>query len=307
MRVFLYFLVYIFVCLGLAIAVVPLLQSALFEPIGLEPESSLYRFGMLVLLLGFPVFLRIVGLNNWKAAGYTLARRDAWPALGKGLLVGIAIMATLAVALVLIDARHFAPPEGRWSAWHFSSVLVRGLMTGLIVGFIEETFFRGLMHTGMRRTLAFWPTAGITALLYASLHFVKPEPLRGSEFTSASALDSVAQGLSRITDFAPIADSFLTLVCLGLFLSMVRERSGSVIWAIGIHAGLVVVMKMTKYLTDVTYVNGEISPWISGYKHITGWLAVLLIGTFAAVYWYRTRPRAVTYGAAEPVKVSQDS
>ena len=291
MPVFLYFLAYLFGCLGLAILVVPLIQPWVFTPIGLEPESSLYRFAMLAALVGMPFFLRFLRLNSWKAAGFTLTGRDAWPALGKGLLIGIVIMAALTATLWWLDIRHFAPSADKWGPAYFARTLVTGLIAGLAVGLIEETFFRGLLHTGMRRSLSFWPTATITALLYAALHFMKPESLDGTGFSSVTALDSVATGLGRIGDFAPIADSFITLVVVGLFLSMVRERTGNVIWAIAIHAGWVMIIKLAKYLTDTSYVDGQASFWVGEYDHITGWMATLWLGVIAAVYWYRTRPK----------------
>ena len=290
MSVFVYFLAYLFACLGLAIIVVPTLQPVVFEPIGLEPESSLYRFAMLTALVGMPFFLRLLGLNNWPAAGFSLARPDAWRAIGRGLLIGIAIMLVLTTTQWLLEIRHFAPPADKWNPPYFMRTILSGLIAGLAVGLIEETFFRGLLHTGMRRSLAFWPTATITALLYASVHFMKPESLEGADLTSAAALASITTGLARISDIAPVADSFVTLVVVGLFLSMVRERTGNILWAIGIHAGWVMIIKLAKYITDTSYVDGKASFWVGGYDHITGWMATLWLGVIAAVYWYSTRP-----------------
>lgn len=290
MPVFLYFLVYLFVCLCLAVFVVPIIQPWVFDPIGLAPESSLYRFAMLSALAGMPFFLRFLGLNNWKAAGLRLAARTAWPIVGKGLLIGIVIMGVLTTAQWLLDIHHFAPSADKWNAAYFARTLLAGLIGGLAVGLIEETFFRGLLHTGMRRSLSFWPTATVTALFYAALHFMKPESLGGAEFDTGTAMDSVTAGLGRIGDFAPIADSFITLFIVGIFLSMVRERTGNIVWAIAIHAGWVMTIKLTKYLTDTSYVDGKASVWVGGYDHITGWMATLWLGLIAAIYWYRTRP-----------------
>lgn len=292
MPVFLYFLAYLFACLGLAVVLVPVIQPWVFQPIGLEPESSLYRFAMLSALIGMPFFLRTMNLNNWKAAGFGLARRDAWPALGQGLLIGIVIMGILTTTQWLLDIHYFAPSPAKWNAVYFVRTLLAGLIGGLAVGLIEETFFRGLLHTGMRRSLTFWPTAIITASLYAAVHFMKPEPLAGGVLNSSNAFDSIAAGLGRIGDFTPIADSFVTLVVVGLFLSMVRERTGNIIWAIAIHAGWVMIIKLMKYLTDTRYIDGEASPWVGSYDHITGWMATLWLGVIAAIYWYRTRPKA---------------
>jgi membrane protease YdiL (CAAX protease family) len=289
MAVFLLFLAYILGLLGLAALVVPGIYPAVFEPIGLKAESSLYRFAMLLALIGMPFFLRAMALASWRAAGYTLGRREAWSTLGRGILIGVAIMLALTTTQWALDIRHFDPPEDKWSALYLLRYLVSGLISGLAVGLIEETFFRGLMHTGMRRRLAFWPTAVLTSLLYAALHFMKPAGPGDDPFDTANALRMIGEGLARIADSAHVSDSFVTLVVVGIFLSMVRERTGNILWAIGIHAGWVMIIKVTKYLTDATRIDGETSVWIGGYDHITGWMATIWLGTIAAIYWYRTR------------------
>ena len=291
MSVFLLFTAYLFTLLGLATIVVPPLQPVLQQGLGLEPASSLYRVPMLAAALLLPWFLRPLALNHWRAAGYTLARRQAWTALGKGVVIGITIMLLLTAMQWLLDMHHFAVRDGRWTLYHFAKVLISGLISGLAVGFIEETFFRGLMQTGMRRTLGFWATALLTAVLYAALHFIKPEALGAADFTSGEALRMIGDGLARLGSPAPFADSFVTLVVVGVFLSMVRERTGNILWAIGIHAGWITIIKLFKYLTDTTIVDGRASVWIgTGYDDITGWMATLWLGAIAAVYWYRTRP-----------------
>jgi membrane protease YdiL (CAAX protease family) len=290
MREYLLFLAYLFGFLGLAILLVPSLQPWL-GPLGLEPATSLYRVPMLGALLLMPWFLRYLALNSWPAAGYSLPRAAAWAALGKGLLIGIGIMAVLTVAQWALGMHHLEADRERFEWLTIAKVLVSGLFSGLAVGFIEETFFRGLMHSGMRRTLSFGTTALLTALLYAVMHFIKPADLGNAPFDVENATRMVIDGLSRPGDFAPIADSFVTLVIVGLFLSLVRERTGNILWAIGIHAGWVMIIKLAKHLTDPTLTDGRASPWIgAGYDHITGWMASLWLGLIMAAYWFWTRP-----------------
>ena len=80
----------------------------------------------------------------------------------------------------------------------------------------------------------------------------------------------------------------------GVFLSMVRERTGSILLPIGIHAGWVMIIKLAKYLTNTSYVDGQASFWVGEYDHITGWMASLWLGLIAVVYWYRTRPKVTS-------------
>ena len=292
MAVFSLFILYILAMLGLAALVVPTLQPWVFDPIGLEPESSLYRFAMLSAAMGLPFFLRFLALDSWRAAGYTLPRNEAWAAIGYGILIGVAIMVVLTGTQWLLGIHFFDPPPDKWSAFYVVRYLLSGLISGLAVGFIEETFLRGLMHTGMRRTLGFWSTASLTSLLYAALHFMKPAELGDREFNSANALDMIVEGLVRIAQSGQVFDSFVTLVMVGIFLSMVRERTGNILWAIGIHAGWVMIIKVMKYLTDAKVIDGETSIWIGDYDDITGWMATLWLGGIALIYWYRSAPSA---------------
>lgn len=292
MVVFLLFLAFLFGFLALAALFVPILQPWVFDPIGLRPESSLYRFAMLCAVIALPFFLRYLHLNSWQYAGYTLPRRAAWQALAKGLLIGIAIMVVLNAVQWALNIHHFAPRADRWNTSYFFRTLVSGLLSGLAVALIEETFFRGLMHSGMRRHLSFWPTALLTASLYASLHFMKPAPPGAIEFDIANAFQMIGAGIGRVGDFTPIADSFSTLLVAGIFLSMVRERTGNILWVIGIHAGWVMIIKLMRYATEPTVAAGRTSAWIGSYDDITGWLATLWLGLIAAIFWYFSRPAA---------------
>lgn len=291
MTVFLLFFAYLLGFLLLSAVVVPPLFPAVFGPLGLEQDSSLYRFAMLSAALCLPLFLRWLSLNSWASAGYTLPRARAWQAIGNGLLVGIAILSVLTASQWLIGIHEFSPPADKWSALYLLRYLLAGLLSGLAVGFIEETFFRGLMHTGMRRHVGFWTTALLTATFYAAVHFMKPGELGDGTFDTVNALQMIWTGLARVADIGPVADSFVTLVVVGVFLSMVRERTGNILWAIGIHAGWVTIIKVYKYLTNTVYVDGEQSFWIGDYDDITGWMATLWLGAIAAIYWYRTDPR----------------
>ncbi len=293
MTVFLLFFSYLLGFLLLSAVVVPPLYPAVFGPLGLEQESSLYRFAMLGAALCLPLFLRALSLNSWSAAGYTLPRAAAWQAVGKGLLIGIAILSVLTVVQFLGGIHEFSPPADKWSALYLLRYVIAGLLSGLAVGLIEETFFRGLMHTGMRRRAGFWLTALMTAVFYASVHFMKPGTLDGAEFNLVNALSMIWTGLSRIAEIGPVFDSFITLVVVGVFLSMVRERTGNILWVIGIHAGWVTVIKVYKYLTDTVWVDGSRSFWVGGYDEITGWMATLWLGLIAAIYWYRTDPKRI--------------
>ena len=287
MKAFVSFLAYFFGCLLLAALLLPVVQPALASAFGdsATPSRSLYRLAMLLMLAGFPWFLRRQHLLGWRLVGFTLPARAAWAAVLKGLAVGAAILAVLVLGLLLTGAREPAPPDD-FGVGDLTRVVLIG---GLLVGLIEEIFFRGMMHTAMRRTLAFWPTALLTAGFYAAVHFMRPAPLYpGAELDLPASLQMLGLGLANLADIGRIHDSFAALLVAGLLLSMVRERSGNILWCIGIHAGWVMVVKTTKYLTDTNLSQGH-PVWIGHYDDITGLLAALWLTLLATGYWYASR------------------
>lgn len=292
MPVLLAFIAYLLGSLVLSALLLPLLYPGIDALFGdeAEPSGALYRIAMLFMLLGFPWFLKWLRLFGWRETGFTLPARPAWIAVFKGLGLGAAMLAVLALALVLAGVRVYdhvgLPPLGE-----LVEVLLAGLIGGLLVGLIEEVFFRGMMHTGMRRTLAFWPTALLTGAFYAAVHFIRPAELpAGAALDLPASLSMLLQGLAGLFEVAAIHDSFVALLVAGVLLSMVRERTGSICWVIGIHAGWVLVIKLTKMLTDADGANG-LSILVGHYDKVTGWLAAIWLALVAGVYWYRSRPR----------------
>ena len=291
MRALAAFLLYFFGCLLLSALLLPVLHPLAAIALGeaAEPSGSLYRVAMLFMFIGLPWFLKRLDLLDWRALGFTLPARPAWAAIGWGLGYGVVILAVLVAGLLLTGARHF-DPEG-FAAGRLLQVALAGVISGLLVGVIEEAFFRGMMHTGMRRTLAFWPTALLTSTFYAAVHFMRPAELpAGAELDVAASLEMLGLGLANLGDVARIHDSLLALLLAGLLLAMVRERTGGILWCIGIHAGWVAVIKVSKYLTDSGGPGGA-SFWIGEYDRITGWLAAIWLLALAAAYWHWSRGR----------------
>ena len=95
-------------------------------------------------------------------------------------------------------------------------------------------------------------------------------------------------GFQQLGHVSEIADRFIALLVAGVFLSMVRERTGSVLWAIGIHAGWVMAIKIGKKLTDSDPYAA--ASWLISNDGITGWGSTLWMGAIAAVYWWWTDP-----------------
>ena len=278
------FIIYLIAGMGISAILTPWIQPFLESVLHLSPDRGLYRFAMLLGLIGMPFFLRALQLRGRQAMGFTLPQAQAWQAIFWGLLIGAMILAGLFSLLLWTDARTIKP-EFDSSLLKIVKVAVSGLLSGLAVGLIEEFFFRGPMQTGMRRSLSFWPSAILIGMFYAAVHFIRPGKGDGGEYDQSAAFNMMLEGYANLANFSQFADSFIGLMIAGIFLSMVRERTGNILWAIGIHAGWVMIIKLGKYFSSG---NSE-SLWI-GPDSLTGWMSSLWMGVIALIYWWWSNP-----------------
>jgi len=283
MPTLLFFLIY----LGLALLLTALLYYPVYQALDaiweIRPDRVFYRLAMIIAALGFWPFLKLLGINNRYALGFSLNRRHFLQTLSMGLGIGVAIMTVHAIVLVVFGARVLEPGD-----IHFNSVLyalLYGLLSGILVAFIEESFFRGAMQYQMRRNTSLPATVFMTNLLYAAVHFTRPPiPAEGIIIGWNSGWEMLAGMFHQFEDFAGIADSYIALFAAGLLLSLVRERSGNIALCIGIHAGWVLIIKLTREVTDAAS-NTPAAMLIGSYDNIIGWAATAVLGLVTLWYW----------------------
>lgn len=291
MPIVLAFFFYLLGCMVLSALLLPWLQPFFAETLGAAPDRALYRFGMVLTLIGLPFFLRALDIRGREALGFTKPSRGYASTLGQSLGIGILILLGLQLLLLASGAR---TPEMLESDWLLKVLryALAGLISGLLVGLIEEFFFRGAMHTGARRFSSFWTTALLTGSFFSIVHFMRPIGLQG-ELDLGSALAMLLGGFERLSELDQDIDRFVALLICGIFLSMLRERTGSIWWPIGVHAGWVMVIKISKAMTDS--VPGSPWAWLLSGDGTTGWLASVWLGSLAAFYWWWSRPNAPTH------------
>ena len=83
-------------------------------------------------------------------------------------------------------------------------------------------------------------------------------------------------------------DAFLALFVLGMLLGVMRLQSGDIMGCMGLHAGLVAMIKITRYCFH--YTGGTPYDFLVGvHDRRLGWLALLLLCLAAGAYWLRNR------------------
>ena len=249
----------------------------------LQPEWQFHkvvgRLWQLLMLAGIAVAVWRLGLRARADWGYGLPRARFLRQAGAGFAFGIATMLPMTLVIVALGIRN---PSPDFDAAMLVSGILAGALTGLIVAFVEETFFRGLMFRAVLRdsgpVIAIWSTA----ILYAAIHFFARVKVPHAEVAWDSGIALLGSSLARFADPATIADSFVTLAMVGLLLGLVRYWTGSIAAGIGLHMGWVCVIKATSAVTR----HDAAARWsflVSDFDGFTGWMvggwscAILLI------------------------------
>ena len=206
-----------------------------------------------------------------------------WPtairSIGRYFGLGLLTIAPLIVAMLALGVRTLSVARGHWFV-ELLSVLPFAALTGIVVGIIEEAYFRGVVLGALLTRLTAVRALVISSVFFAALHFLIAErALETVEWYSGFWL--VAAGLSEVT-LPENLGAFLALVAAGLLLGAMRIRDDNIGACVGFHAGWVVAMTVVHRLTDVDP-SPELAWLVGRVDGFTGWLALPWIAILAAV------------------------
>jgi len=280
MRATALFFGYLFVCLVLAaLLTYPLMQTGWLD---YPPERVMGRLAQVFILAGLWPLLKVLGLADPESLGFGVPRTCFLRSLALGWVMGVLILLALVVALLALEVRVDDQDLDTWS--FIAKTAVQALVAGLLIGLLEETFFRGALFAAIRRREGVAAAVVWSAGLYAVLHVMKPGALPpGVPFDGSGAWAMFGGIFLDLLQWRHL-DTVLALFMVGVFLALVRERTGHIGWCIGLHAGWVFVIQVSRRLTD----GNPSSPlgFLAGdYDGTIGWLAMVWIGLLAAVYW----------------------
>ncbi len=256
----------------------------LVEMIAQQPiHRVMHRVAMLCVLVGLVWLFRRWRLADRQASGYGLPKPVFWRQLGVGLVAGAIIILPLLVSLQMLDVRT-ADARVELSFGFVAGVIAKGLLAGIAVSLIEETFFRGLLFTAVERESGSTPAIVLTSLLYAAVHFLGGRlRVPPDELDWTSGFQVLERMFIAYADPLAIVDSFLALFAVGVLLSLVRIRTGAIAACIGMHAAWVCAL----YFFDVTtqFNPASEASWLVGsYDKVIGWGTVGWMIAMAAIY-----------------------
>ena len=232
------------------------------------------RLRWLPVILLLPWLLKRCRLFSWQKLGFGSIRKTAmggttlrWIAFGAGLILIAAAGQGMALGLEI---------ETALTALKALQILLAALASALLIGFIEEAVFRGMILRMFYTALKPIPSVLLSSLFFASVHFKKiPEEIWNDDSAAVTIGSGFYVGfwtlLSVVQTFEFVR--FLNLFLFATILCLLFLRTGSLWPCVGFHGGVVFV----RSLYDKWFNLGSQSSnkfWGSG---------VLLDGYFAAI------------------------
>jgi len=264
----------------------------------LEPKFSRVatRVGMLIVLVGFVFVARRTKVADRQSLGFGLPAREFTREVAAAFLLGVLLMLPAVGAMLLFGMRTLEPGVALGIP-DLLVLLLDGIVSGLIIALIEETFLRGAMQTAITRESGAALAIGLTSVLYAAFHFVSGRyHVAPEDVGFYSGLHMLGVVLKGFTEPALIVDSFLCLTAVGVLLGIVRALTGNIAACIGLHAGWVMVIYV---LRQITIPNPDsAAAWMLGnYDGFIGWMVLAwtpVIG-WILYLWYARRQKMGTF------------
>lgn len=203
-----------------------------------------------------------------------------------GFGIGLLTLLPVLIAEYLLGIRELDPAK----AWTAAFLLKKSgsiLLVALLISSIEEPLFRGLLISALGKKMPLATAIGISAVYYASLHFLHSHTLIPSaEVEWDSGFLLLAEAFGNL--FAPANFSaWVALLMVGLFLGILRARAPDHLgYCIGCHTAWVWQIKLSKTLFN-THFDGEYGFLVSRYDGVIGWLVAGWLALFLAGYAFR--------------------
>jgi uncharacterized protein len=245
------------------------------------------RIAMLLLVAELIWLCRHLNLRTKRDFGYGLPWRRF---LGQSLLWGVIGVATAGVGAAFLLTTHLRVMDSSFvpSAAGFARIFLIGVGSGISVALLEETVFRGVMHTAIERESGAWTAALLTAPLFAVLHFFAKVRIPAADIGWGSGFDLLRLSFAPLSHPALVLDSFLSWLVVGLILSLTRVLTGNIAVAIGLHAGWVVVLRMLQEGTT-SGSSPAYAAWVGRFDGLLGyWLLPWGIAIAAALWLARS-------------------
>jgi len=235
------------------------------------------------------VYLQLYNLLSIKAFGFDGITDKFLSSMLNGIVFGIILMLMIEVLLFLLGI-HELDSTRSITINSISLLLVKGLIAGLLIGLIEESIFRGALFSGLYKQTGAVITVFFTSLIYSTVHFIRYRDLPPDiDIGWLTGITMMPEAFRRFHQWS-ILDYFLTLFIFGVLLGLLRLKHKNIATCIGVHAGIVMLIKIADYFTNRTH-NSDFDYLVSQYNATFGWISFIVMLLFTIFYFVKVQAR----------------
>ena len=223
----------------------------------------------------------------WREYGFDFSK--PWKRLFQyGFLMGALTVIMLAIAEVAFGPRYLREPL---LLQDIVERFFKGMLSGMIIGIVEEFFFRGFIYVNLARKIGSWFAVILGSIFYSICHFFD----NGQVFIpqNPSFRDAIRLMFGYLEPLAKRPDvifpEFMGLFLFGLLLNIAFVRTRSIFLSIGVHAGAVFLIKF-QYSFVRSGPEDIFHPLFGHFPYYDGrieWLVLTLLGFL--VWWFAPR------------------
>ncbi len=289
MRAFAWFLGLIVLALAVMAGLTYPVWQLLAPAFGFPFHRVADRLGMVTLAIGFFLMARRLRLADRGSLGFGLPPRQFLREASLAFGIGVLLMGFIVAVMLALHLRLLRPGVAL-SAASLAKLAGEGLLRGIAVALVEETFLRGAMWTGISRQSGALTATILTSLIYALTHFVSKYHIAPDQVRWHSGIDMLAGSFAAFARPLDVADAYVCLFAVGVVLATVRMRTGNIAASLGLHAGWVWVITFVRD-SSVADPAHSLHGLLSQFDGVVGWLVcawTVLVG-FGLDRFYRRR------------------
>ncbi len=157
------------------------------------------------------------------------------------------------------------------------------LFAALLIGVLEECFFRGFIFGRLKSAFrgAAAPAVITASVFYSILHFLHGKrPFIGPDPVFKDGLKLVFAPLNALADWPAFWPAAVGLFIFGVVLNLLYLRTRSLYAPIGLHAGCVFFVKLDGLFADSLGRNTLFWGSSKLYDGVMGWIFIAVLGAF---------------------------
>lgn len=271
-----------------AVILSSLIMPILYMQLGDQPILALnkaIKYGSFLIAIAFikPAInfrglkkLDIFGINS---DGKGLLKKH----LFFGLIWGFCLFLPITMAFWLLDIRDFSF-DFIINLDFFIYTFFLAILTSLLIGTIEELFFRGILVQESFHNMSILLIVITSSLIFSAFHFIKIPEILDPNIRWDTGIMYLYDAIMGYNITLKV-DAFVALFLFGIALSIVKIRTKSIYYCIGLHACFVFLIKIYKQNSVVNF-NSDYIHYISTYDHFIGLIAIFFLFLYVSAYMF---------------------